>query len=255
MKKIAALALIIASTSVFATSTVGGLDSVQNVQSTSKQGFHGQIGLGAISLPEYMGSDTSETIGVPLINVSYNDTFYFKFNKLGGWFYKSDNGFRVGALLTRQAGIDKDDTLHYIHDREDTTMVGVNAVYKMGMFSAEVGFLKGLGDYDETDYGDSSDGGKFYAQAQYTIVARQEYTLTVSAKVENWDEDLVNYYYNNKNATTNATVSLIGTYKLTDKWTILGAVSGTSLGDEIADSGMVEDDTYNGILLGATYSF
>lgn len=256
MIKYAALALSLASVSAFATSTVGSMNSVPDVNSDSKKGFHGQIGLGAASMPEYIGAKDSETVGVPLINVSYNDTFYFKFNRLGAWFYKNDNGFRVGGVLTRQAGYDKGDlptSLKFIGDRDDTMLVGINAAYKKGMFSAEAGFLAGTGDNKKTDEG--SEGGKFYVQAGYTFLATPKYTLTGMVKLENWDEDLVQYYYGAKDASTNVTVGLVGTYKLTNKWTLLGAVTATSLGDEIADSPIVEEDSSNMVLIGATYSF
>jgi outer membrane scaffolding protein for murein synthesis (MipA/OmpV family) len=253
MKKIAALALTMLSTSVLATTTISGLDTISGLQESPKQGLHVQAGLGILNTAEYIGGEYNQNVAVPLINVSYNDRFYFKFNKLGGWIYKSDNGFRIGALLTQQSGIDKDDTSMYVYNREETTMVGINAEYKTGMFSSEIGFLQGTG--DGNDYNDGSDGGKLYAQAHYTVLARPNYSLTVSAKVERWDADLVGYYYDNGRSTTNVSLALVGTYKLTDEWTLLGAVSGTSLGDGIGNSGMVQDDRYNTVLVGATYSF
>lgn len=247
MKKLAAFALSLVSASVFATSTVGNLDNVPDVKTEAKQGFHGQVGLAVASLPEYIGGDETEGVALPLINVSYNDTFYFKYNRLGAWLLKSESGFRLGGVIMSHAGYDKEDGDLLIVDRDDSTMAGVNLAYSKGLFSTEVGFVK--------DVSDTSEGSKFYAQAQYTMVATPKYTVSVSAKLENWDEDLVGYYYGNYESASNASLALIGTYKLNDKWTLLGAVSATSLGDEISDSPIVEDDTYNGVLVGATYSF
>ena len=256
MIKYVALALSLVSASAFATSTVGSMNSVPDVNNDSKKGFHGQVGLGVAIIPEYIGAEDSKSVGVPLINVNYNDTFYFKFNRLGAWFYKHDNGFRVGGVLTMQAGYDKGDlpdNFKLIGSRENTTLVGINAIYKKGMFSIETGFLAGMGDNNKSDEG--SEGNKFYATASYTFLATPKYTLTGMVKLENWDEDLVQYYYDTKDASTNVTVGLVGTYKLNKKWTLLGAVTTTSLGDEIADSLIVEDDSSNIVLVGATYSF
>jgi outer membrane scaffolding protein for murein synthesis (MipA/OmpV family) len=256
MIKYAVLALSLVSVSVFANSTLGSMSNVPDVKHEAKKGFNGQVGLGLANISEYVGAKNNESILVPLINVNYNDTFYIKFNRLGAWFYKSDNGFRVGGVLTRQAGYDKKelpDGLINKVGKEDTTLVGVNAQYKKGKFSAEAGFLMGMGDNGKNDEG--SDGGKFYAQAGYTFLATSQYTLTGMVKVAKWDEDLVEYYYGNKDASTNVTVGLVGTYKLNDKWTMLGVVTAASLGDEITDSAIAEDDSSNMILLGATYSF
>ena len=256
MIKYAALALSLISVSVLANSTLGSMSNVPDVKNEAKKGLHGQVGLGFANMSEYIGAKNTENIFVPLLNVSYNDTFYIKFNRLGAWFYKSDNGFRVGGVLTIQAGYDKSelpDNLINKIGKEDTTLVGINAQYKKGMFTAEAGFLTGTGDNGKNNEG--SEGGKFYAQAGYTFLATPQYTLTGMVKLAKWDEDLVEYYYDTKNASTNVTVGLVGTYKLTDKWTMLGAVTATSLGDEIVDSAMVEDDSANMILVGATYSF
>ncbi len=249
MIKYVALALSLASASALASSTLASMENIPDSETNSKKGFHGQIGLGVASLPEYMGGDDTETRALPLINVSYNDTFYFKFNRLGAWLLKSDNGFRFGGVVSHHAGWDSDDgdLLVGLEDRDASIMAGVNAAYSKGMFSSEIGYV--------TDVSDSSDGAKFYAQAGYTVLATPQYTLTLSAKVEALDKDMVEYYHLTKESTVNATLSVIGTYKLSKKWTLMGLVSATSLGDEIADSPISEDDTHNMALIGATYSF
>jgi outer membrane scaffolding protein for murein synthesis (MipA/OmpV family) len=256
MIKYAALALSLVSVTVFANSTLGSMSNLPDVKNEAKKGFHGQVGLGLANVSEYIGGKDTENIVIPLINVNYNDTFYIKFNRLGAWFYKNDNGIRVGGVLTRQAGYNKGDLPDNLTNRvgkEDTTLVGINAQYKKGMFSAEAGFLMGTGDNGKDDEG--SEGGKFYVEAGYTFLATPQYTLTGLVKFSKWDEDIVEYYYGTKHASTNVTVGLVGTYKLSDKWTMLGSVTSTSLGDEIADSAIAEDDSSNMILLGATYSF
>ena len=257
MIKYTALALGLLSLSAVATSTTGSIANMPTVGNDSKQGFHGMVGLGAASMPEYVGGDDTETNVLPLINVSYNDTFYFKFNRLGAWVYKSNSGFRVGGVVMPHAGWESGDgdRLTDLEDRDDSIMAGINAEYKKGMFSTEVGYV--------TDVSDESEGSKFYAQASYTMLANRQYTLTVNGKVEAWDEDLTSYYYSAvgpdglyiADSTTNITLSLVGTYNLTKQWKLIGLASATSLGDEISDSPIVEDDTNNMFLLGAVYTF
>ena len=250
MIKYLTLAIGIASASAYATSTVGNMSEIPDTGTDAKKGFHGQVGVGVASLPEYVGGDETEGVGLPLINVSYNDRFYFKFNKLGAWVFKSDGGFRVGGVVTTHAGFDDDDLPDKFQgygDRENSMMAGVNMEFKQGRFSTEVGYL--------TDVSDESEGSKMYAQVGYTFLANRTYTLTAIGKIESLDEDMVGYYYGNNESTTNATLGLVGTYKFSNQWAMIGAVTATSLGDEIGDSAIVEEDSYNMALVGVTYSF
>lgn len=253
MIKYTALALALASTSAMA-----NLDSIPDVENGAKKGFHGSVGIAVASMPEYVGGDDAETTALPLINVSYNDTFYFKYNRLGAWAYKGDNGFRVGGVITQHKGWESSDgdLLENYKDRDASTMAGVNVAYAKGMFNSEAGYV--------VDVSDESDGAKFYAQATYTMLATPKYTLSIVAKVEALDDDLTEYYYSGFNednsiyvadAATNVTLGLIGTYNINKKWKVIAAVTATSLDDEIADSPLVEEDTHNIALIGASYSF
>lgn len=255
MIKYAALALSIASTSVIASSEIGDLENIPDVESKAKQGLHGQVGIAIARMPEYIGGKDDENKILPLINVSYNDRFYFKFNRLGAWIYKSDNGFRVGGVISQHKGWESDDSdlLAGKSDRDDSTMAGINAAYAKGKFNSEIGYV--------TDISNESDGSKFYAAATYTMLATRNYTLSATAKVSVLDEDLTSYYYSDADtgyeadSATNISLGLIGTYNISKKWTAIAAVTANSLDDEISDSPLVEDDTHNMVLMGVTYSF
>lgn len=243
------LAMGLSSASVLA----ADLSSMPDVENNAKKGFHGQVGIAAASMPEYIGGDDTETVALPLINVSYNDTFYIKYNRLGAWVYKADNGFRLGGVVTYQKGWESSDgdLLKGRKDRDDSIMAGANVAWAQGKFSTEAGYV--------TDISDNSDGNKAYVQAAYTILAEPSYALSLFAKVENLDSDVTDYYYGtddySADSATNATLGLVGTYKINKKWTAIAAVSGTSLDDEIKDSPLVEEDTYNMVAVGVTYSF
>ena len=244
------LALGLVSASVFANSTVGELSEIPDSENIKNKGFHGHVGLAAASLAEYVGSDDNESRVLPLINVNYNDRLYFKYNRLGAWLFKSDSNFRVGALVSPHRGIDEDDLPNRFDgygDRDPSIMAGFNMGFNKGRFRAEMAALK--------DVSDNSEGTKLQAQIGYTFLANEHYTLSASAKVESLDDDMVGYYYESFESATNYSVSLIGTYRLSPKWTLMGAVSTTSLDDEISDSDIVDDDTPTMALIGATYSF
>lgn len=258
------LALALVSGSVFASSFVGKISHLPDVENKSKKGFHGQVGLGLAVLPTYIGADSTETSLLPLINVNYNDRFYFNANRLGAWVYQANYGVRLGGVITSHAGYDSDDLPNYLKDnlvfkRDDSIMAGVNAEFKRGMFSVEAGIV--------TDVSSASKGEKSYIQASYTVLAKPKYSLTIMAKAEMLDSDMTEYYYNSfydetsttpdyvAKSATNITLGAVGTYKINNKWTAMGAITATSLGDEIADSPLVENDSYNMVLVGATYSF
>lgn len=258
------LALALVSSSAFASSIIGHMSHIPDVENTSKKGFHGQIGLGVTALPDYIGGDSVDTSLLPLINVNYNDRFYFNANRLGAWVYHANYGIRVGGVITAHAGYDASDLPDYLQDnlvfeRKDSIMAGVNAEFKRGGFSAEAGVL--------TDISSTSDGSKSYIQMGYTVLTKPKYSLKIIAKAEMLDNDLTKYYYNSyydetsttpdyvAKSATNITLGAVGTYKINNKWTAMGAITTTSLDDEIADSPLVEDDTHNMVLVGITYSF
>ena len=102
---ITATVLMLASATAFA----GMVGDVADVQTTSPvktdKDLTGLIGVGALLRPEYIGSNDDETKAVPLINISYKDTLYFAYNRLGVWFWKSaDNSLRFGAVAKPRRG-------------------------------------------------------------------------------------------------------------------------------------------------------
>ncbi len=173
------------------------------------------------------------------------------------WLWKpAKSGFRMGGLATSPSGWENQngETLQGLADNHSSTMAGINASYQIGRFSAETGFLN--------DVSNESDGGKFYLRGSFIVLAGNKFNLSITAKVEALDDDLVNYYYGVKgvetyivDSSTNTSLGLIGTYSLSPNWKIIGAVSSTALGDEIAESPLMEEDNYNMALIGTTYSF
>ncbi len=249
--KISLLALALLSGSSLAAS-INDVNRLPDNEVKAKKGLHGQVGLAAASLPEFVGSDESKTSVLPIINVHYNDRFYFKFNRLGAWLYKNDNGFRFGGVVTSHSGYDKEDIKNNElaqswGDRDASFMAGLNVAYRYQKLNIEAGYV--------TDVSNNSEGAKFYTSASYTVFADKEKTLTLNARVERLDEDMVGYYYGIDEATLNTTLGVIGTYKLSKNWTAIGAVTVTALGDEVSDSVISTDDNANVALLGAVYSF
>ena len=214
MKKFLIVLALLSTPSLAA--TLNDVNQLPDSAEKAKKGLHGQVGLAVINLPEFMGSDDNKTTVLPVVNVHYNDRFYFKFNRLGGWLYKNKNGFRFGGVVTSHSGYDKED----IHnqelaqswgDRDASFMAGVNAAYQYKKFNLEAGYV--------TDVSDNSEGAKFYGIASYTVFADRDKSLTLNARFEHLDKDMVNYYYGVSDSTLNATIGVVGTYKLSKNWT------------------------------------
>lgn len=193
--------------------------------------------------------ETSTTVSKNVYGLTYNKLNY-------SLLQPDKNGFHLDKLTTSPSGWEKQngETLQGLADTYNSTMTGINASYQIGRFSAETGFLN--------DISNESDGGKFYLRGSFIVLSSDKFNLSITAKVEALDDDLVDYYYGTKNreiytsdSSTNATLGVIGTYSLNHQWKIIGAVSSTTLGDEIAESPLIEDNNYNMALIGTTYSF
>ncbi len=252
MKRLTVATVFFVSGSAFAGSgVVGNIGDVSAPSGDAAGGWKVQLGVGAINAQTFPGVDDTETNGVPLINVSYNDTFYFEFNKLGAWLWKPENtGFRIGLVATPRKGYDKGDGPNPLLEVDDTALAGIRAKWKSGMFSLNASLL-----------GSSEDdsGGEARLQANYTFIANKTGSLTGFAKVEALSEDAVDYFYyansDTGDSSTIASLGLLGTYKVAAQWTVMGAVMASSYGDEISDAPGVTEDSGTTALIGLTYTF
>ncbi|WOH38393.1 MipA/OmpV family protein [Thalassotalea fonticola] len=265
MKKLLVTSLLLASTSAMAggSGVAGSVSDVPDTPTEAKSGWKASVGLGVVNAPTFAGVDDTESTGVPLINVSYNDTFYFEYNKLGWWAWKpQDTGFRVGLVAQSRKGYDRGDGPWIEHEVDDTGLAGVRAQWKSGMFKLDASLLASS---------EEDSGGEMHITASYTFLASAKGTLTGMVKAESLSEDSVNYFYYGANAnsgdplfsggesTTNVSVGLIGTYNIAPQWTLIGAVLATSYGDAISDAptnrGTGMEDSGTTALVGATYTF
>lgn len=251
MKKFQLLSFVAAlvSGSAMATTTLANMSELPDIsQQASAEGFSGEVGLGFGRYPTFAGSSKTENVSLlPIVNVNYKDSVYFRYNQLGAWFFKTDNGFRFGALVNVQQGRDKDDGIYTVYDRDDSYMAGINAAYKSADFSVEVGALQ--------DVSSKSDGDKQYLQATYNLYQGDDVTLSVFGKIEALSSDIVEYYYNTPESAVNTTMGASVRYKMSEKWNLLAIYSNTNYGKEIENSTIAEDDNTNTFVVGATYSF
>ncbi len=259
MKKIlipALLSLAVFSSNLFA--AVSDLAAVPEIEGGDKSGWSGMVGLAGLNLPEYVGSDETETLALPLIMVDYNDTFYFKVNILGAWLWKPNDSFRFGLAAMPRRGIDAGDvraaggTLSF--DRDQQLEAGINFLWKPGNFAIETFFLKASS---------KSEGVSTTIRANYTLPIGRKWALIGGLHFENLDEDIVDYYYRpdgtplggNSESATNTSILFMAMYNISKKWVMLGGIKATQLDDVIKNSPITDDDSYNVIFAGAAWKF
>jgi outer membrane protein len=243
---------------------LGDLSSLPETPAEGKADFRALIGVGAVSRPEYIGSDRDDTTApIPLINVSYKDIAYFKFNRAGVWFWKAgDTGVRFGALLKpRQGWDDSDDRLLAgMGERDDSIEAGLNMAWRSERAEIEVGVL--------TDVSDESDGNSAFIDLRYAFVKSPRWQLLGKVGFEYLDDDVTEYYWGvppsqavpgrsaySPDEAWNTSVGLLATYSLSDNWKLMGGAVYTLLGDEIEDSPIVKEDDSVTTVIGVAFKF
>ena len=277
---LASTVLLAFSTTAFAEMpSVEAIPDMDTKTEKAPSGFRGMVGLAAANMPEYVGSDETETTGLPLINLSYNDTYYIKFNRIGATWAIGDSGFKLGVELTTRKGWDSSDVKNSSfydelspteklniepalkNDRDKIILFGPVASYKKGDWTAELALYGGKADEVNAGIDDNGNavkvepGGEIVAKLGYRLFSHGKFNLTGQLKVEALSEDTVEYLYGVDDSATNIAGTLIGMYAINKKWVVMGAVSVTSLDDTISDSIIVDDDTPTIALLGVAYAF
>ncbi|WDE04885.1 MipA/OmpV family protein [Thalassomonas viridans] len=129
----------------------------------------------------------------------------------------------------------------------------LNVSYQGERLSVKSGFL--------TEPLEHNQGNKFFLQGSYSIWSFNRFDISVTAKIETLDKDIIQSYYPVENnhikineLSTNKTLGLIGTFALGSRWKMIGAITTTTIGSEIT-SPLIENNTFNMALIGTTYSF
>ncbi len=109
-----------------------GLDYAGDTAEEGKKGLTGTLGIVEVLRPEYSGSDKTDLSLMPLINIDYNDSIYFRFNRAGAWLLKFDS-WRVGlvGVLQRDRDSGSADELDGTDDRDSSFNVGPNFVVNL----------------------------------------------------------------------------------------------------------------------------
>ncbi len=126
-----------------------------------------------------------------------------------------------------------------------------SALYNYGGFSAETGFVN--------DNSEQSSGTKFYLQSSLVILNNQHFNIAVSARLDSLDKQNINYFNTNNSflyePSFSSTLGIVGSYSLTKKWTLTGAVTATAVNENALENQTFNSKRYNMAVIGTTYSF
>ncbi len=228
-------------------------------------GLHGEIMPAVVVRPKYSGSETSSTVALPLINVSYNDTLYFNVHRLGYWLpWKSaDNTIRFGLLAEQQRGFDASDgvLLQGLPERESATEAGFNVAW-----DSPIGYLDFayLGDVSNTH-----DGTAVKLMFSTRLIERGKLYIKASGGFERMSQRAVGYYYGIKPSEVTATrplyeatdstihtyFALDARYRINPHWSLNGHLSNNKMGEQIEHSPIVDKTNVTVVYLAAGWHF
>ena len=228
------------------------------------------IGAGAVSLPEYPGSDEQKTRALPVINIRYGRFFLGGDSGSGGGgigvnLYE-DEHWRLGAMVSAGAfkvRKESDDTrLRGLGDIDGTTRVGAFARYTLGWLSARASVSRDVGDNGQGTLAELGLNANWAVSRQLVLSAGPSVTWANGEYMQTFFgiDALQSEHSGRPQYRAGGGVSSVGfgvnaRYRFDEHWG-LGAFASTSqLQGDAKDSPITQDKTQNVVGVFATYHF
>lgn len=229
-------------------------ETLSEHEQTKATSFSQQLGLVAINIPEMLSGQQQTLQLTPSIAADNNLNNTTLYSRDGAWFNKNETaGIWLGRIITDESSFASSS---HIMPTQGTS--GLNAAINVGRFSAETALFTN---------GDSVfDSEKFYLQGSYTFLEKDSFNLAITAKLETLSsqgvgkylgEDIYNFKADSviKHQAKNATLGLVGTFELAPNWTVMGALTSTTIDKDIQKSPLINSNYVNMALIGTSYSF
>jgi outer membrane protein len=226
-------------------------DKIDRATETAMPRVKNLYGIGVAMLPKTSGSDEYRAIALPIINANYGDRFYINALTAGVWLLDSaDKRLRFGVSTQARFGWDADEgnLTKGMNDRDFTFDLGPTVRWQTdyGTINAQWGF----------DVGGASEGQTVDLQYIKSIYRSQTFRINSSVGVT-WNDDKFNNYYfgvgadetsstrpaYNAQSGTEFRLGFTASYAVTNSSYLLFGASVTRLGDQQADSPIVETRT------------
>lgn len=228
--------------------TVQANDKIDRDTETAIPRSKNLYGIGVAVLPKTSGSDEFRVLALPIINANYADRYYINALQAGVWLMDSDDKrLRFGLATQARFGWDADDgkLTRGMRDRDFSIDLGPALRWQTdyGTFNAQWGF----------DVGGASNGQTVDLQFIKSLYRKNAFKLNGSVGVA-WNNHQFNDYYFGVNAneatqmrpaysagsSVEYRVGLNGSYMVGNNNYLLFGSSVTRLGDQQADSPIVE---------------
>jgi len=229
--------------------------------STGSGGWRGFLGAGLIALDRPVAD--RKAFLLPLVSISYGDTFYWNVGQIGAWLLKSDDrSARLGIALKARGGYDPDDFdgLAGMDKRDTSAELGVNGKWRTRPVAVSFGYF--------TDVSDKTNGNSALLGLSFPIRLSDSWSLIPSVGAEWLSTEVVDYYYGVRpgeaafgrppyagESTVNLRAAVMAHYRLARAWSLFGGVSITHLGSGISDSPIIIHDDVAALFVGAGWHF
>ncbi len=229
------------------------------------EGLHGEVLAAAVVRPKYSGSETSSVVALPLINISYNDTFYFNVHRLGYWLpWKSeDEKVRFGLLAEQQRGFEASDgaLLRGMSERETATEAGFNIAWDSPIGYLDFAYLN--------DVSDTHKGSAVKLMFSTRLIERGKLFIKASGGFERMSQRAVSYYYGvrpdevtaarpqyiSADSTIHTYFALDARYRISKRWSLDGHLSNNKMGEQVEHSPIVDKTNVTVAYLAAGWHF
>jgi outer membrane protein len=227
----------------------------------STSAWHGLLGVGVVTTQTALGE--TRTLPLPLVAVTYRDTFYWHIVRGGVWLLKSDDrSARLGLAVKMRRGFDPDnfDQLTGMSERDRSVEAGVVGRWRIRPITINAAYY--------TDVSGTTNGGSANVGVSYRVPLGERWSLTPTLSAEWLSAKVVDYYYGvlpseataarpayTGASTLNLRAGVMTRYRLAREWALFGGVSYTRLGSGIADSPIVVRENVASAMFGAAWHF
>ena len=234
-----------------ATDSAALFGQVQAVKTLSLQNFQKSIDQ-AISAPKHVKMKVIAPM--ILIEAAVTEQVQFNNNDSSTWLWNPNSiAFRPDAMSMPKAS-DINPLEYTFSLKNQIQFQHLNVSYQRSGLSITSGIL--------TQRDENTTGNKFFLQGSYSLWSLNNFDISVTAKIETLDKNIVKNYYpvennaaNINELSTNKTLGLIGTFAIGDNWKMIGAITTTSVDSKITKSPLIENNNFNMAVIGASYSF
>jgi outer membrane protein len=229
------------------------------------------LGAGAVNLPEYPGSDSYETRGLPLVSVRYKRFFLGGApgsgspGGLGAYLYESKT-WSLGAVVAPDAMDPREESddarLRGLGDIDSTTRAGLFASYRISWLTLRMTAMSDIADKGQGTVATFDAEGTYRPFPRLSLSAGPGVTWANAESMQTFfgisaDQAASSAFaqYTPGSGVSLVRVSFGAQYLLTSHWSLGGRVTAARLQGDAADSPVVQDKNQNIYALFFSYRF